>query len=404
MPTTTTPAEAPPQTSLSFPADEVIDALLAGVVRIKRRAEIYESDAVTPFAIPNWNARLFDGSVNVDGTRDERRMLDLSLENEDNALKLDPYSGFWYDKIIKVFWGIKYFDGTGLAKAYETQIGEFMIDRISEDRFPHVVKVTGRDYAKKCLTSKTKASMTFKAGTPAEEIIRAVAANAGITKFALPVTGQSYALDLVFEQFTERWAVIKKVADSIGYDVYFRGDGYLTMRPYADPYLDPTTWIFRGGKQDGTLIDFNRSSNDSRIKNHIIVQGATLTTADGYNTVIWYELRNDDPRSPTNIARIGDRVDPIQNDLFTSVEFAKAFAEKRMKILALEEYQVDFSNAILPWLEANDIVDVDESNGSNYVPSRFVLSSFSFPLKLGAMSSTGRRVTIVGSSQRLEYQ
>lgn len=404
MPTTAVETAVAPPTTVGIPTDEVIGALLDGVVRVKRRAEIYEADGQTPFAIPNWNSRLVDGSITVDNSRDERRMGELSFENDDNALKLDPFSGFWYDKIIKVFWGISYYNSLGQARRYDTQIAELMIDRIDEERFPHTVSITGRDYSKKCLTSKTKNSMSFVAGTPAETIIRAVAANAGVTKFALPVTGKSYALDLVYPQFTERWKVIKDVADSIGYEVFFRGDGYLTMRPYADPYLDPVNWIFRGGMQDGSMINYKRSSNDSRIKNHIIVQGPTATNIEGYSTIVFFELRNDDPLSPTRIDRIGDRVYDIQNDLFTSIEYAQAFAEKRMKILALEEYQVDFDSVILPWMEGSDIIDVDDSGGSNYVPSRFVLSNFTLPLKLGAMSATGRRVTIVGSSQRLEYQ
>lgn len=331
-------------------------------------------------------------------------MMDIVLTNDDQALKLDPYAGFWYDKIIKIFWGIKYYDSLGLPKAYDVQIGEFMIDRISEGRFPHTVKVTGRDYAKKCLASKIKNTMTFRAGTPVEQIIKAVAANAGIAKFALPETGQSYALDLVFPQFSERWKVIKDVADSVGYEVYFRGDGFLTMRPYPDPYLSPVSWIFRGGDSDGTLVNYDRSSNDSRIKNHIMVQGPATSTPANFSSIVFVEIRNEDPRSPTNIQRIGDRVQEYQSDVFTSNEFARAFAEKRMKILSLEEYNIDFESLVIPWLEASDIVDIDDSGGSDYVPSRFLLSNFTLPLKLGSMSGTGRRVTIVGSSQRLDYQ
>jgi hypothetical protein len=393
----------PNPTSNTYPADEVIDALIAGIVRVKRRVEIYESDSTTPFDIDLWDGRLVEGNVTVDRERDERRMIDVSLTNKDNALKLNPLDGFWYDKILKTFWGINYYDALGFPKAYEVQIGEFMIDRITETRFPHVVKVTGRDYAKKCLTSKIKSSMSFTAGTPIEDMIRFIAANCGITKFALPITGQTYNLDIVFERGTERWNVMKKIADSIGYEVYFRGDGYLTMRPYADPTLSPLSWIFRGGELDGTLVNFERSSNDSRIKNHIIVVGST-TTDSQFNTSVFAEAINDDPTSPTRRDRLGDRVDIIENDYFTDQETAQAFADTRLRISALEEYTVDFESVIIPWLEGSDIIDIDDSGGSAYVPSRFLLSSFNFPLGLGPMTGQGRRVTIVGSNQTLEYQ
>lgn len=388
----------------TYPADEVIDALLAGVVRVKRRAEIYESDGETHFDIDDWDGRLTGGNVGVDRDRDERRMCELTFDNGDNALKLDPFNGFWYDKVVKVFWGIRYYDSLGIAQSYDVQIGEFMIDRIKETRFPHITSVSGRDYTKRCLTSKLKHSLSFASGTPIETIIRALAANCGITKFALPITGQTYALDIVFERGTERWNVMKKLADSIGYEVYFRGDGYLTMRPYPDPTLSPLAWIFRGGELDGTLVGYERSSNDSRIKNHIIVIGSTSTTPDGYNITVFAEATNDNPISPTRISRIGERTDIIENDYFTDTNTAQAFANKRLQIGALEEYEVDFSSLIIPWLEGGDIVDIDDSGGSVYVPSRFLLSSFSLPLGLGGMTGRGRRVTIVGSNQTLEYQ
>lgn len=390
-----------------IPSDEVIDALLGGIVRVRRRAEIYEGDAVTPFNISNWDTRLNTGSLTLDRTRDERRMCDLTFENEDNALRLDPLNGFWYDKIIKCFWGIKYFDSLGVQKFWETQIGEFMIDRIIESRFPKVVKITGRDYTKKCLKSKLKYSVSFPKTTPVEDMIRALAANSGINKIALPYTGQGYTRDVVFEQFTDRWKIMKDLADSIGYEVFFRGDGYLTMQPYPDPVLSPVSWIFRPGKLDGTLIDFERSSNDSRVYNHVMVRGATTTNSVGLNTTVFSEKLNTDPSSPTNIERIGDRVLPITSDFITTQEQADLIANQQLRIAALEEFEINFESVVLPWIDVSTIVDIVESEVSiataPTTPQRFLLSSLNLSMELGPMSGVGRRVTIVGTEQPLEY-
>lgn len=394
---------APIVTSLGIPSDEVIDALIAGVVRVRRRVEIYESDGVTPFDIPYWDARLVDGQITVDRERDERRMCDITLTNDDNALELDPYDGFWYDKILKVFWGIKYYDAFGGELFWETQIGEFMIDKIEETAFPHVVKVVGRDYAKKCLVSKLKNSQTYTQYTPVENIIRSLAANCGVTKFALPYTGEGFALDTVFERGIERWNVMKQLANAIGYELFFRGDGYLTMRPYGDPTLSPLQWIFNTSPLDGTLVDYTRSSNDSRIKNHIIVVGANTTNLDGFTQTAFGEAINTDPASPTRVARIGDRVDIIQSDYVTDSVQAQTMAEQRLRVAALEEFDINFSSLLIPWLEAGDIVDIVNPRESIYVPRRFLLANYTFPLALGPMTGTGRRVTIVGTTETLEY-
>lgn len=406
-----------------IPTDEIIDALLAGVVRVHRRVEIYESDGTVPFNIPHWNARLIEGNVSVDRTRDERRNIDCTLENYDNELATDPFNGFWHDKILKVFWGIRYYDAYGSPRSYETQIGEFMIDRIGEGSFPHTVKVTGRDYAKKCLNTKLGQSLVFPPGVYVETIITALAANAGINKIDLPETGQYYNLDTVFERGTERWNVMKQIADSIGYEIFFRGDGYLTMRPYPDPSYSPIAWIFRPGELDGTLVRFDRSTSDSLIKNKIIVTGSSSTNASGYTTSVYAEASNTDPVSPTRISRIGERTEIIESDFFSDYASALAYAQKRLAVGSLEQFDIDFESVIIPWLEGSDIIDIDQRRGSeineyddpflanvtvpressDYVPARFLLSSFTLPLGLGTMQGQAKRVTIVGSTEVLEY-
>ena len=403
---------------IGAPPAEVINEITSGLLRVSRRIEIYESDGVTPFDIPNWNARLVEGTVTVDRDRDERRNLDCLLENNDKALKNDPYNGFWYDKILKAFWGIRYYDTTtAMWKRWETPVGEFMIDRLDEDRFPNAVKVTGRDYTKKCLVAKLAYSLTFQTGTRVEEIIRALAANAGVTKFALPITNQTYNKDLVFTRGTERWKVMKDIADSAGYEIYFQADGSLTMREYPDPTTNPLAWSFTQN-YGGSLVDYKRSSNDSRVYNHIIVTGATEGSGgvstpessvfdDGSNTnsvIVFAEAKNEDASSPTRIARLGDRVLPFDSDLFTTNEQAQEYANTQLRIASLEEYTMDFEALIIPWLDGSDIVEiVEEDRAEDFTPSRFLLSNFTIPLGLGSMTGTGRRVTIVGTRQTTEF-
>lgn len=389
--------------TLGRPPAEVITALISGVVDIKRRVEIYNADGVTPFNIEDWDSRLVSGSITVDAFRDERRMCDFNFTNLDQALNIDPINGFYYDKILKSYWGIEYYAGT-ILRRWEMQTGEFMIDRIEEDFFPHVTKVTGRDYVKKCINSKVASSLQFSSQTPIEVIIRALAANAGVSKFRLPYIGLGFADDVVFDAFSSRWEIIKRLADSIGYEVYFTSDGYLTMRPYQDPVTSPVVWVFRTGLDQGTLVSYKRSSNDSRIKNHVIVIGATVTSDSGLSQTAFGEARNDDPVSPTNIARIGDRVDPYKSDYITDSAQAQAIAEARLRIAALEEYNIDFSSVLMPWIDAGDIVDIIDERASLFVPARFVLSNYSLPYELGPMSGVGRRVTIVGTTREFEVR
>jgi len=395
----------PPATpSLGVPPDEVIEALLAGVVEIIRHIEIYESDAVTPFDIDNWDRRLVDGSISIDGSRDERRMGDFTLDNTDFALNLNPVNGFWYDKIIKAFWGINYYTSSGAAAQWLMQVGEFMIDRIDEDYFPDTVRITCRDWTKKCLVSDIVNSLQFDNQTPVETIIAALAANAGIFKFRMPYTGLTFQDDVVFDAGSSRWTLMVTLAASVGYEVYFTADGYLTMRPYQDPVTSPTVWTYDTSADRGSLVSVARSSSDAGVKNHCVVMGAAQTSDLGFTFIPFGEVRNDDPTSPTYIGRIGDRVDFFKADYITTTEQAQALAETRYRISALEEYDVSFESLILPWLDAYDIVIIDNPKESNFVPARYLFTNYTLPMGLGTQSGTAKRVTIVGTTRNFEEQ
>jgi hypothetical protein len=96
---------------VTVPPRAVVDAINSGAGIITRRIEFYESDGITqwyPDADDTETKRLVEGSVSVDGTRQERRTVDLTLRNDDNLLRPNPNDGFWYDKVIKCYRGIKY--------------------------------------------------------------------------------------------------------------------------------------------------------------------------------------------------------------------------------------------------------------------------------------------------------
>jgi hypothetical protein len=83
------------------PPQVVIDAINAPTTRVYSRIEIYEQDGKTRWADDQID-RLVDGSVSVDYTRDERRTVELELNNQDGVLVTSP-GHLWYDKVIKFF-------------------------------------------------------------------------------------------------------------------------------------------------------------------------------------------------------------------------------------------------------------------------------------------------------------
>lgn len=279
---------------------------------------------------------------------------------------------------------------------YEIQLGEFCIDSISEDHFPYVVKITGRDYTKRCINSKLTQAVTFVAGTSLEELITALAANSGIIKMRLPSMPETLGSDVSYDRGTPRWEVMKTAADSFGYEIFFDNEGYLTMNYYSDPSYSPVTQIFKTGPE-GNLVSYSRSTNDSRIYNHVCIYG---DVSEGEEDRLPYfgEAINTEPSSPTRVARIGDRLYTFASSFFTSDEQAQMLAEQFLKIHALESYELNFGSIYYPWLEVGKIGEILDPYRLPNEPTRYLIDTMNFPLGLGPMDLTAKRVTFVSGT------
>lgn len=310
-------------------------------------------------------------------------------------IRLPNVNGPEAQKLLRA--GLNYMRGYSPYRIWETQIGEFMIDGINSDRFPNQVKVTGRDYTKKMLQSKLRHNTTFVAGTKIRDIVYSVAINSGIpaNKLRLDIGDEAVAADMSFDRGTDRWTIAKGACDAFTYELYFDGAGFLVARKFLDPYLSPVNWTFKTGS-DGNLVTYDKSTNDSRIFNHIIV---FADPASGDGLPFFGEAYNDDPDSPTNRNRIGDRVEPpFQANWLNSDEECQNFAVMRLKVAALESYDISFSSIYYPWLDGGEIVEILMPGRGEHEPTKFLLDTISYPLDLGPMSATSKRVTYVGNS------
>ncbi len=81
------------------------DVFNASTLEIVRRVEIYEYDGKTPWKPEIWPNLLIEGSVSADQTSDARRTIDVELNNTNGYLNPEP-GKLWYDKVLKVFYGI----------------------------------------------------------------------------------------------------------------------------------------------------------------------------------------------------------------------------------------------------------------------------------------------------------
>lgn len=282
------------------------------------------------------------------------------------------------------------------TRSYEFQVGEFCIDTIDQDNFPSLMRVTGRDYVKRLLNSKFEQTVAFAAGTSVDQLVGAVAANGGIRKMLLGAEGAQLTADISFERGTERWKAIKDVCTASGVEVFFDRQGYLVTRTFLDPTTAPVAVVLKTGSDGGNLVSYNKRSSDARVKNIVIV---TSENQDDLGAgFVWFgRSENTESSSPTRTERLGDRHDFVKTSLLRSHEACKALADQRLKISALEEFDLNFSSLVYPWLEVGVVAGFEDPNPGRGEPDRYLLSTLSIPMKLGPMSGTGKRITIVGS-------
>lgn len=277
------------------------------------------------------------------------------------------------------------------SQSWETQIGEFLIDSIATDNFPHVTTCSGRDYTKKLLEDKFPDTTTFSAGQVVENIIRTIALNGNITKFLLSNTGQVTGKDFTFENGTDRWTAISELATAYNLEVFFNPQGYLVLRTQVDPLTAPLTFTFETG-EFGNLVKYTKRSGDTRIYNHIVVRGEATDQVP-----IVAEAENTEPSSPTSIANLNRRKTyTYTSAFFTNIGQAQAYADSLLKIKSLETYDIGMESIVIPWLEAAEAVEFIDPDPNPGDPTRFLLTDFTIPMSLGSMSATSKRVTVVG--------
>lgn len=281
---------------------------------------------------------------------------------------------------------------------WEVQIGEFMIDKISEPHFPPEVKVTGRDYTKKCMASKFVQATQFATGQALETIIASIAGAAGITKRILPVTGITVGRAFFYERGVSRWDAMKEIANAYNYEIFFDAKGYLIIRPYTDPALTPPSIIVATGA-DGVLASFDKSTTDTRIYNYVVVTGES---SDPNIPPVWAYAKNINPASPTAIQNIGERTFFYTSSFIQTEAQAQAVADSFLAVHALEEFELSFESLMLPWLEVGDIIGFTDPNPVLTDPTTYLLSTLSMPLTLAPMGGLAKRVALINSASNLK--
>ncbi len=276
------------------------------------------------------------------------------------------------------------------VETWTIQMGEYCIDQLGDaDDYGDLVKVTGRDYVKRCQNSKLAKATMFRAAEKIDDIIRTLAVNSGITKFDMVKSGIALGKDQTWERDVSRWDIMKEIAQANSMYLYFDNEGYLMLVPMEDPILSSPAIVLKSGI-GGNLVSRSARSSDTELFNRITVVGES---SDSNVPLVFGDAFNNNASSPTSIQEIGERVKNISSALITTDAQAQRLAEQMLSVSMLEQFEVQFGSIMLPWIRPGHIIELSDGTDDFWAPSRYLLTTLDFPLDLGPMTGTAKRIT-----------
>lgn len=327
--------------------------------------------------------RILDGQVNVDYRSAVTRSATLSFFDPSNSLDFDsdsPADGAIYaDRMLQISYDVRQ-PGTFGGRWIEVPIFTGPVSKFSRDGVEVKVEAQGKETL--VLGSAWKNYVANK-GRRKVDIIREVMENEGERFFALPELGSKMPRDDVLTPETSPWAFVRKIANSMGMQLFYDGAGRLVLRDFPERKV----FTFRdgnGGSIDGVpSVDFSIDN----VRNAVRVTGrkpkgskrkvrASAVAPKGH------------PLSPHRLGRNGaPRYLPefVEDENVGTDREAKRVAKVRLRSLLHSMVEVKFSALTIPHLDAADEIGVQTDRFS--MQTR--LTAFSIPLTASGRMTVG---------------
>lgn len=152
------------------------------------------------------------------------------------------------------------------------------------------------------------------------------------------------------------WEFCRKLAESMGYELFFDRVGNCILQKVPDPN-DATVlpaWTYSEGTS-ATLLDAGRDQSNEQIFNGVVVTGMNPSIGSPVRVVVW----DDNPASPTYwLGPYGKVPDFYQSDKIGTVDQATAAGVGRLNELKGLTEQVTFSIVPNPAMEPADVVQL----------------------------------------------
>lgn len=303
-----------------------------------------------------------------------------SLIPEGAGSQLSPVSG----TEVRIKLGVRHPDGT----IETTELGVFGLETVATEESGGGVKLSlsGMDRSIKIERDRFRQPYIVPGGTNYVSAIMAlVSRSLPATTFRFQSTIHTTP-DLSWEFGDDPLQAIHDMAESIGYETFFAGDGAYVIRPMAI-VVDEPVWDFIEGP--GTMVEsLGRGLTREGVYNGVVQRGENRTTG---LPPVQAEAWDTDPASPTYYdPLVPDRstfgavpLFHVSEFLRTEVQAQDAATARLRRLRGLSE-QVSITARPVPGLEGGDVVYIKRDRVN--IDAAHVIERLALPLKAGTMS------------------
>lgn len=367
------------------------EALLASHHRIVVQLTVMDLDHNEKTDVTN---RLMDGQVTVDTTSAVTRSLDLELLDPTGALHLDsnsPDNGAMFaDRMMQVRYCV-----INPSGSWRVNVPVFTgpITKLERNGAALRVECMGKETLGLAMPWQTK---TFAAGYRTTQAILEILRDImGENKLSIDSRADKLPRNLSVGTTTDKdgnrttsdapWVVAKKLAESIGCQLYYTGGGTATLRPLPE---NPC-FTYREGAGGSMKSPPNAGFNIDAVVNCVEVFGKKPEKKDGkkqpHARVV---AARSEPLSPWALGRSsGPRYLPlvIEDDSITTDDQAMDRANRELRRGLRSALDVSYDALVIPQLEELDVVRM----ASSKFTTTHLMKQFTIPLTAAGTATIG---------------
>lgn len=324
------------------------------------------------------------GSISVNYGQGVRRSCSFTLNDPNGYYAKHITELFGFNTKYKLFVGLKdtftedvYWFSQGIFYSINPTSSRGFVTVDGVDKFGMLTGETGYSNlaATHLITAETNAYSAIK------DILMIETGNGRVIDPISPILDPIYAdyplpYDIQKDPNATYGDIIIEIANVLGCDVFYDTNGRLNI---TNGTLDFTyeakspIWSFTDVLPEYMNSEISLNTVDA--VNVVVVSSNNLDN----NLIYTSTVRNDNPASPVSIDKIGFKYFYEESSSISTQSEADDYANLLLRKLSIIAASISFESTLLPHLDANNVVSVDDSYYS-YVQQRFIIGSIDIPL------------------------